>query len=95
MGLGETGDTLEDLKRSIRRQGQERLRQRMEQERASTDTKASAKLSRSIAVPAGMTSVADIDQLIKALQEAKMALALYSEIDGQIDIRIVVGNDTP
>jgi hypothetical protein len=28
------------------------------------------------------------------LQEAKMALALYSEIDSQIDIRIVVGNDT-
>jgi transcriptional regulator len=28
------------------------------------------------------------------LQEAKMTLALYSEIDSQIDIRIVVGNDT-
>lgn len=86
--------TLEDLKRSIQRQGQERLRQRMEEERAKTDPEGPAKLSRSIAVPARMTSVADIDRLIKVLQEAKMALALYSETDG-CDIRIVVGNDNP
>lgn len=50
-----------------------------------------AKLSRAIAVPARMTSVADLDQLIKALQEAKLVIALHSEID----IRIVVGHDAP
>lgn len=73
--------TLEDLKRSIQRQGQERLRQRMEEERAKTGKKGPAKLYRSISLPAKMTSAADIDSLIQQLHEIKAQLGLYAEIE--------------
>jgi hypothetical protein len=73
--------TLEDLKRSIQRQGQERLRQRMEEEHAKTGEKVSARLSRSIAVPTRMTSAADIDALIQQLHAIKEQMGLYAEIE--------------
>lgn len=73
--------TLEDLKRSIQRQGQERLRQRMEDERAKTGEKGPIKLYKSIAVPVKMTSAADIDALIQQLHEIKALLGLYAEIE--------------
>ena len=57
--------TLEELKRSIQRQGQERLHQRIEEERAKTGDIGPAKLTKSIAVPMKMTSAADIDALIR------------------------------
>ena len=73
--------TLEDLKRSIQRQGQERLRQRMEEERTKTGDKGPAKLIKSIAVPVKMTSAADIDSLIQQLNEIRAQLVLYAEIE--------------
>ena len=73
--------TLEDLKRSIQRQGQERLRKRMEEERAKTGEKGPAKLTKSIAVPVKMTSAADIDTLIQQLHEIKAQIGLYAEIE--------------
>jgi hypothetical protein len=73
--------TMEDLKRSIQRQGQERLRQRMEEERAQTGEEGPAKLSKSIAVPNKMTSAADIDALIQQLNEIKAQLGFYAEIE--------------
>jgi hypothetical protein len=72
--------TLEDLKRSIQRQGQERLRQQME-ERAKTGEKGPTKLSKSIVVPVKVTSEADLDSLIQQLHEIKAQLGLYAEID--------------
>nr|BAH89618.1 ATPase [uncultured bacterium]BAH89897.1 putative ATPase [uncultured bacterium]BAH90136.1 putative ATPase [uncultured bacterium] len=80
--------TLEDLKRSIQRQGQERLRQRIEEERAKTGDKGPAKLTKSIAVPMKMTSAADIDSLIQQLHEIKAQLGLYAEIE----VSFVVGD---
>ncbi|MGV8671495.1 hypothetical protein, partial [Pseudomonas aeruginosa] len=68
--------TLDDLKRSIQRQGQERLRQRLEEERAKTGDKGPAKFTKSIAVPVKMTSAADIDALIQQLHEIKAQLML-------------------
>lgn len=75
--------TLEELKRSIQRQGQERLRQRMEEARAKTDEQGPTKLTQSIAiaVPAKITSVADIDTLIQQLQAIKAELARYTEVE--------------
>ena len=80
--------TLDDLKRSIQRQGQERLRQRMEEERAKTGDIGPAKLSKSISVPMKMTSAADIDALIQQLHEIKAQLGLYAEIE----VTFSVGN---
>jgi len=73
--------TLEDLKRSVQRQGQERLRQRMEEERAKIGANGPAKLSKSITVPLKLTTAADIDSLIQQLHEIKAQLGFYAEIE--------------
>jgi hypothetical protein len=80
--------TLEDLKRSIQRQGQERLRQRMEEERAKSGEKGPSKLTRKVAVPAKITTAADIDAVIQQLHEIKAQAGLYSEIE----VTFSVGN---
>jgi len=73
--------TLEDLKRFIQRQGQERQRQRMEEARTQTGDQGPTKLTKSITVPVKMTSQADIDALIQQLSEIKAQLGLYAEIE--------------
>lgn len=73
--------TLEDLKRSIQRQGQERRRLAHDEERAKTGENGPARLTKSIAVPMKMTSVADIDSLIQQLQEIKAQLGFYAEAE--------------
>ena len=65
----------------------ERLRQRMEEERAKAGEKGPAKLTKSIAVPVKMTSAADIDTLIQQLHEIKAQLALYAEIEVSPEIK--------
>lgn len=79
--------TLEDLKRSIQRQGRERERQRVEEARAQYDAKGSAKLAKSVAVPVKLTSAADLDSLIQQLHEIRAQLGLYAEIE----VSFVVG----
>ena len=78
--------TLEELKRSIQRQGQERLRKRVEEERAQYGDHGPIKLTKSIAVPVRMTSAADIDALIQELHDIKAQLGLYAEIDVRITL---------
>jgi hypothetical protein len=73
--------TLDELKRSIQRQGQERLRQRMEEERAKSGANGPSKLTRKVAVPAKITTAADIDAVIQQLHEIKAQIGLYSEIE--------------
>ena len=73
--------TLDDLKRSIQRQGQERVRQRMEEARAKTGAKGPSKFTKSIAVPVKMTSAAGVDALIQQLHDVKAQLGLYEEIE--------------
>lgn len=70
--------TTEDLRRSIQRQGQERIRQRIEEERAE---KGPAKFEQAVSVPTKMTTAADLDTLILKLNEIKARLALYDEIE--------------
>jgi len=73
--------TIEELRRSIQRQGQERIRQRIEDERAEKGKKGPAKFAQAISVPSRMTSAADLDALILKLNEIKAQLALYDEIE--------------
>lgn len=73
--------TLDDLKRSIQRQGQERVRRRLEEERAKSGEKGPTKLSRKVAVPAKMTTAAELDTVIQQLHEIKAQVGLYSEIE--------------
>jgi len=79
--------TIKALKKTIQRQGQERQRKRIEEERAKTGTKGPVKLTQQISVPWKLTSSADIDALIQQLHEIKAQLSLYTEAE----ITIVVG----
>ena len=73
--------TIENLKRSIHREGQERLRQRIEEQRAKAGESGPAKLSKSIAVPVKITSATNLDALIQQLHEIKAQMGLYAEIE--------------
>jgi hypothetical protein len=73
--------TIDELRRSIQRQGQERIRQRIQDERAETGKKGPAKFEQSVSVPTKMTTAADLDALILKLNEIKAQLALYDEIE--------------
>ena len=73
--------TIDNLRRSIQRQGQERLRLRIEEDRAEKGKTGPAKLEQAISVPTRMRSAADLDALILKLNEIKSQLALYDEIE--------------
>lgn len=79
--------TLEQLKRSVLDQSRERLRLRLEEERAKYGNKGPSKLSKAISVPSQLTKAEDLDGLISQLNELKGQLGLYEEID----IRFVLG----
>ena len=64
------------------------LRQRMEEERAKSGEKGPSKLTRKVAVPAKITTAADIDAVIQQLHEIKAQVGLYSEIE----VTFSVGN---
>lgn len=79
--------TLDELKRSIQRQGQERVRQRVEEERAKSGNQGPTKLVKAISVPARVTTVAGLDEIIHQLQEVKSALPMYADIDVSFDVK--------
>ncbi len=74
-------NALGELKDSIRRQGQERRLQRIEEERAKAAEKGAVKLKRSVALPSSLTTAAQLDELIRQLQELKQQMAPGAEIE--------------
>lgn len=83
----DVNSTLDELKRSIQRQGQQRVLKRLENERSQYGDSAPVKLIKSIAVPQKMTSAEDIDALIQQLHEIKGQLALYAEMEVTFSVR--------
>ncbi len=79
--------TLEELRRSIQRQGQERVRQRMEEERAKSGEEGPSKLTWKVAVPAKLTTAADIDAVIQQLHEIKAQVGLYAEFEVSFTVK--------
>jgi len=79
--------TIEELKKTLQRQGQERQRKRIEEERAKSGAKGPTKLTKAIKVPDKLTSASEVDGVIAQLQEVKGQSALYDEID----ITLVLG----
>jgi hypothetical protein len=73
--------TIEDLKRSIQRQGQERRRQWREEEQARIGEQGPVKLSKAIAMPAKVTDPAELDVLIQALLEIQQQCSHYAEVE--------------
>ena len=82
----DVNSTVEDFKRSIQRQGQERRRQRIEEEQATKGQNGPTKLTKSIHLPAKLTTVSDLDALIQRLHEFKSEMGLYAEVELTFDI---------
>jgi hypothetical protein len=80
-------DRVHELKSRMVRQGQERRRQRLEDEKAQAKQEGKTKLSRSIAIPTSITDASQLDVLIQTLQALRHELALYSEIEVCIHIQ--------
>lgn len=81
--------TIEELKRSIARQYQDRLQQERGENAGKNKVREPRKLSRSVAVPAKLASPADLDALILKLNDLRVELALYDEVD----LSFIVGGD--
>lgn len=81
--------TIDDLKRSIARQEQERRRMELDEEVGKSMVRDRTMLSRSIPVPGKVVSASELDTLIQALNELKTQLAHYDDID----ISFVLGGD--
>lgn len=75
------GSTVEELKRSIQRQGQERLRARLEEEREKEGKTGPSKLEKTVKVPAQATNAADLDSVIRTLNEIKAQMGFYAEVE--------------
>ena len=74
--------TIAELKKSIQRQGQERIRKRLEDGRKNTAGESTpGKLRESITWPARITSAQDLDILIQQLNEIKSRLGYFAEIE--------------
>jgi len=78
---------VEGLKRSIQKQGQDRRRQRVEEEQALKGQKGPTKLTKSIRIPVRMTTLSDLDALIQKLQEIKTEIGLYAEVELSFDLQ--------
>ena len=73
--------TIDELRRSIARQTQERIRQERDEEAAKFKGNKDEKSSRSFSIPAKISSTGELDALILQLNELKAQLALYDEFD--------------
>jgi len=81
--------TFDELKRSIARQHQERLRQELEDSKNQNGVREPRKLSRSFSVPSKLATPNELDALILRLNDLKAELALYDEVD----LSFIVGGD--
>jgi hypothetical protein len=80
-------DRVHELKNRIVRQGQERRRQRLEDEKSQAKHEGRTKLSRAVAIPTSITDASQLDVLIQMLQALRYELALYSEIEVRIHLQ--------
>ncbi|MCI0664204.1 MAG: BREX system P-loop protein BrxC, partial [Acidobacteria bacterium] len=79
-------NSLSRLKEYIRKQGQERRLQRLEEERAKAGEKGSTKFKKSVLVPASLSKAEELDELIRLLQEIRNQARSYTEIEVSIEI---------
>ena len=86
----EIGSTIEELRRSIKNQHQERLRQELEEGAGRDRVKEPKRFARSIPLPTKLSSAGDLDALILQLNELKAQLELYDEVD----VSFTLGGDS-
>ena len=81
--------TVGQLERSVQAQGQDRLRLRVEEERAQYGNKGPSTLERRHRLPAKVSSAAELGRVITQLQDLQAQAGVYAEID----IAFVIGGD--
>lgn len=77
--------SLSELKERIIRDGRERQRQRVEEQKKKDIQEGKAKTERSIKVPASLSSTAQLEELIGRLQILKAELSYYDEFELKIE----------
>ena len=82
-------NTVGQLQRAVQAQGQERLRLRVEEERAKYGSKGPSKLERRHCLPAKISSAAELGRVITQLQDLQAQAGVYAEVD----ISFVIGGD--
>lgn len=81
-GAFEFRATLDELTQSIQRQGQERIRQRAQQAQAALGVKDQpSTLAKTIQLPATVTSAADLDSLLRQLNDIKAQVDYYAQLE--------------
>jgi hypothetical protein len=80
-------DRVHELKNRMVRQGQERRRQRLEDEEAQAKKEGRTRISRTVAIPSSITDAGQLDVLIQTLQALRHELALNSEIEVRIHVQ--------
>jgi hypothetical protein len=75
-----------DLKKHIEQLGQERRLQRIEEEKQKAEKAGKTKLTRTVTLPAAVTTATQLEELIQQLEALKTELAVYSEIEVTIKI---------
>ena len=78
-----------ELKKHIEQLGRQRRLQRLKDEKAQVEQTGQTKGSRSLSIPAAVTSSGQLESLIQQLQKVKEELAMYREIE--VTIRIEHG----
>lgn len=79
--------TIEDLKRWIQRLGQERIREREQDDQEEIKEPGLGKLTQAISVPAALTSASEIDALIRQLTALRARIGLYSEVEVTVSVQ--------
>lgn len=74
------------IRAGILKTARERQISRLEEERKEAKKNGQTKLSRSVNIPATISSAADLEELIRSLQALKAELAVYSDIEVTIKI---------
>jgi Chromosome segregation ATPases len=77
---------IDDIRARIIKTANERQISRLEEERREVKKAGLTKLSRSVKIPATISSAADLEELIRSLQDLKAELAVYSDIEVTIQI---------
>lgn len=77
---------IDDIRDGIIKTAHERQISRLEEERKEAKKAGQTKLSRSVNIPATISSAADLEELIRSLQALKAELAVYSDIEVTIKI---------
>ncbi|WP_442582114.1 BREX system P-loop protein BrxC [Mesorhizobium sp. ASY16-5R] len=73
--------TIDELRRSIQRQGQERVLQRVAQQQKGMAEDGPKKLTEAVPLPAKLTTLADLESLIQRLNQLRGQFSAYQDVE--------------